>query len=145
MTSKLDSKVKVVHCAVRHKTYSTRLCNPILRAQDPDQHPYYCRWFTPFPQDASQEVLQDTPQTSHGFRSLEAAAAGREFARRILTPFRPKSTKLEAAEVLHTLAETRWRRPPASCSHSCDAHRHVVTAMQLNARSLAAIPGEAET
>lgn len=112
MTSKLDSKVKVVHCAVRHKTYSTRLCNPIPRAQDPDQHPYYCRWFTPFPQDASQEVLQDTPQTSHGFRSLEAAAAGREFARRILTPFRPKSTKLEAAEVLHTLAETRGEGLP---------------------------------
>ena len=51
--------------------------------------------------------------------------------RRILTPFKPKSTKLEAAELLHTLAETRGEGLPHHahiCVTSCRPERHQQTA-----------------
>ena len=74
MPLSLDSHVKVVPCAFRLNTSSTKTCSPVPRPQEPDQHAHSCSRFAPFPQDASQEVLQATPQASHGFRSLEAAA-----------------------------------------------------------------------
>ena len=51
--------------------------------------------------------------------------------RRVLTPFKPKSTKLEAAELLHTLAETRGEGLPHHahiCVTSCRPERHQQTA-----------------